>query len=80
MAMELYRNLNRDSGVHSYELGDNQIVVKFNDRATYTYTQQSIGLTNLLKMKELATAGRGLNSYINKTPSVKKHYASRSVN
>jgi hypothetical protein len=77
--MERYKNLSGDSGVHSYEFNNDQIVVRFNDRATYTYTNQSVGSTNLAKLKELATVGRGLNSYINKTPSVRKHYASRSV-
>jgi hypothetical protein len=77
--MERYKNLSGDSGVHSYEFNDTQIVVRFNDRATYTYTNQSVGTTNLAKLKELATVGRGLNSYINKTPSVSKYYASRSV-
>lgn len=72
--MELYKNLNKDSGIYSYEISEDQIIVRFNDRKNYVYTKSSVGVYNLEKLKELATKGRGLKSYINKTSSVKKHY------
>ncbi len=68
-------NLGGDSGVVAYELGDDPITVKFGDGAVYLYTYQSAGSHNIEQMKELAVAGRGLNSFINKY--VRKQYASK---
>lgn len=73
--MERYRNLGGDSGVTAYEIGTNYIKVQFSDGAVYLYNYQSAGNTHIERMKELAVAGRGLNSYINQF--VRKGYASR---
>ncbi len=73
--MERYKNLGGDSGVVAYELGDDSITVEFSDGSQYLYTHQSAGSHNIDQMKELAVAGRGLNSFINKY--VRKKYASK---
>lgn len=69
--MEKYKNLGGDSGVSSYEITDESIVVQFTTGATYLYTYQSAGSGHIEQMKILAVAGHGLNGYI-------KKYANRS--
>jgi hypothetical protein len=73
--MEPYSNFGGDSGVQAYEFGEDSITVRFRDGSCYLYDCQSAGTSNISRMKELATAGRGLNSFINRF--VKKGYASR---
>lgn len=63
--MEIYKNLNGDSGVLQYEIGADFIKVKFQDYSTYTYTHSSAGRGNVEHMKSLAETGCGLNSFIN---------------
>ena len=71
--MELYMNLNGDSGVHSFEIGDTYIIVKFHGAARlYRYSYLRAGSLHVEQLKELALNGRGLNSYINR--HVKKLY------
>ena len=72
--MERYQNLNGNSGVYSYEIGEDRITVQFTDGTVYVYTNASAGSQNISKMKKMAVSGRGLNSFINTT--VKKRYAS----
>ena len=64
--MERYKNLGNDSGVSAYEIGENFIKIQFHDGALYLYNYQSAGIDNIEHMKELAIAGQGLNSFINK--------------
>ncbi|HEX9805190.1 MAG TPA: hypothetical protein VGA67_05905 [Candidatus Dojkabacteria bacterium] len=73
--MERYKNLGGDSGVVAYEIGDDFIKVRFHDGSLYLYNYQSAGSNNIETMKELAIAGKGLNSFINKV--VKNRYASK---
>ena len=73
--MESYKNLGGDSGVVGYEIGQTEIKVQFRDRTIYLYTSQSAGPERVEHMKQLAEAGRGLNSYINLV--VKMAYASK---
>ena len=63
--MERYKNLGGNSGVLAYEIGDDSITVQFSTGAVYLYTYRSAGSANIEKMKSLAVAGEGLNSYIN---------------
>ena len=70
--MEPYKNLHGNSGVSSYEIGEDKITVQFTDGTVYLYTYESAGSTHIEKMKALALSGRGLNSFINTT--VKKRY------
>jgi len=73
--MERYKNLGGDSAVLAYEIGDNSIKVQFRDGSLYLYNYQSAGANNIEHMKELAIAGQGLNSFINRI--VRKGYASK---
>lgn len=66
--MEQYLNLSgKSSGVEAYEIGEPCISVKFKKRPKiYTYSYNLAGKNNVDIMKDLARAGKGLNSYINK--------------
>ena len=73
--MEKYKNLSTNSSVTHYEIGDDFILVKFQDKMVYRYTHIMPGIMHVNKMKDCAKAGFGLNSYINKY--VKKDYADK---
>lgn len=73
--MERYKNLGGDSGVAFYEIGPESITVQFTTGATYLYNYRSAGQYHIEKMKVLAVAGHGLNSYIK--IYVNRGYASR---
>ncbi len=65
--MERYLDLDDDSGVVGYEIGDTFIRVKFSGTAKiYTYSYRKAGEFHVEKMKVLAKSGNGLNSYIMK--------------
>ena len=72
--MERYKNLGANSGIIAYEIDDQSITVEFQDGSVYLYTYDSAGAENIERMKKLAIAGEGLNSFINTTPSVRKGY------
>lgn len=71
--MEKYKNLSGDSGVAFYEKSRDGITVQFNDGWKYLYTAQSAGVGNVGQMHTLATAGRGLGTFISQT--VREKYA-----
>ena len=73
--MQPYLNLSGDSGVRAYELGPDFIDVQFQDREKpYRYRSERVGRENVEQMKKLAVAGRGLSTFINQHPEVKKGY------
>lgn len=64
--MEHYKDIDHDSGVIGYEIGDTYIKVQFSGTARiYTYSYGVAGSTHVERMKVLARAGDGLNAYIN---------------
>jgi len=65
--MQPYRNLSGNSGVQAYESGPGYIRVRFVGGQTYLYTDDSAGARNILRMQELADAGRGLATFISTT-------------
>ena len=72
--MQIYKNLDGDSGIYAYEYGDNYIKVKFKKTGdTYVYDNASTGENDVNEMKRLADEGRGLNEYINR--KVRSRYA-----
>lgn len=73
---QTYADLDKDSGVSEYEIGEEYICVRFDDGSAYTYTYASAGAANIEKMKELASAGDGLNAFI--MTNVKYDYESKS--
>lgn len=66
-SMQTYKNLGSNSGIRAFELGDGVIIVHFKDGWHYQYTNQSAGADNIAEMHRCALAGRGLNSFINRT-------------
>jgi hypothetical protein len=50
--------------VIAYELGPDHIRVQFDNGCVYTYDYRSTGRSHVEQMKRLATAGRGLCSFI----------------
>lgn len=65
--MPRYLNLGGDSGIESYEIGDDYITVYFiRAQKGYTYSYRSAGQAHVETMKQLAKQGTGLNEYINR--------------
>lgn len=63
--LEIYKDIDNDSNVTHYEIGGTYIRVKFNGTVKiYTYSYHSAGIEKVERMKQLAQAGDGLNSYI----------------
>jgi hypothetical protein len=75
--MELYRDIDGDSGVAAYENGLDYQKVEFKDGAVYLYTDRSAGRLNIQRMHELARKGDGLNEYINR--HVKEKFAAKLI-
>lgn len=73
--MQRYANRGGGSNVVGYEIGADWIEVKFEDGSIYRYDYQSAGASNIALMKQLAGAGRGLNSFIGRV--VKRAYSAR---
>jgi hypothetical protein len=65
LSMQLYKSKSRKiSGVIKYEAGKDFILVQFTNRKKYLYTYSSAGKTSVELMKKLATANKGLSTYI----------------
>ena len=64
--MKRYANASGHSGVTAYEMTQDGITVKFRDGHVYRYTHASAGRDNVERMKQLAAAGRGLSTFINR--------------
>lgn len=62
--MLAYSNLSGNSGVMAYECGKEHVLIQFRNGTTYRYSYASAGRLHVEEMKRLATAGRGLSSYI----------------
>lgn len=73
--MERYKNLSGDSGVYAYECSAKAIKVEFNGGAIYLYDYAVTGADAVEKMRRLATAGRGLSTYISRY--AKDRYAAK---
>lgn len=59
-----YLNQNKRSNVNAYAVGDNYILVKFNDSSVYLYTDKLLTQSELDRLKDLANYGAGLNGYL----------------
>jgi hypothetical protein len=64
--VERYLNLSGDSGVTSYQLGPDFILVRFSAGGTYRYGPVRPGPDHVAEMKARAIAGRGLATYISR--------------
>jgi len=74
--MTIYKNLDGDSGIESYQIYPESIIVKFNDGKSYEYTYISAGRDNVETMKKRAIQGEGLNGFIN--TYVKYNYSKKN--
>lgn len=64
--MPVYKDIDGDSGVHSYEYDEDHITVWFKENSrSYTYSYSSAGPHHVEEMKRLADSGDGLHAYIN---------------
>lgn len=61
-----YRNQEGTSGIRKVDIADSHVDIEFKSGGVYRYTESSVGTANLVVMKTLAKAGRGLNRFINK--------------
>ena len=62
-----YKNLNGDSGVISYELVEDGIILEFKHAEhRYLYDSRSPGLIHVAAMRRLAAAGKGLTTYVSR--------------
>ena len=73
--MPAYRNASGNSGVITYEVGENSITVRFRDGSIYLYDHRKPGIEAVNRMKSLAERGEGLNSYI--SSHVRNNYAAK---
>jgi hypothetical protein len=64
--MQPYRDTDGDSNVHTYEIGNDYIIVEFKHGRYrfYKYTYARTGMHDVEEMKRLAHLGEGLNSFI----------------
>jgi len=64
--MQIYKDINNDSGVRGFEISADSITVWFDGtERSYTYSYASAGRGHIETMKKLAVSGDGLNAYIN---------------
>ena len=60
----LYKNLGGASKVLRYEITKDVVTIEFKNNSVYNYSNQSVGMDNIAKMKTLAVAGKGLSTFI----------------
>lgn len=73
--MELYKDIDGDSGVAAFEIGEGWIKVQFLKGGTYLYDSAKPGQAHVEEMQRLARTGDGLNAYINKF--IRKNFAAK---
>jgi hypothetical protein len=72
-----YLNQGLNSNVEYYLPSFNSILVRFRGGAEYLYTNEATGEYHVNNMKQLASIGKGLTSYINRR--VKFKYAKKTA-
>lgn len=73
--MKPYKNLGGNSSIVAYDYDTAAIYVQFKGGTVYKYTAEKVGEANFQKMKQLADAGQGLCSFINRNEQVRNGYA-----
>lgn len=74
--MEIYRDIDGNSGVSAYEVGNDFIIVQFTKGGKYLYNYSITGSNHVQHMISLARTGNGLNGYINRYA---KHSYARKI-
>jgi hypothetical protein len=64
--MERYANRNGNSPITNYQIEDEEIIVWFKGRKSYSYSYRKTGKIHVETMKSLARSGSGLSAYITK--------------
>lgn len=70
-----YLDVDGDSGIVAYAIGDGWIHVRFESGATYAYEAEKLGRRHIATMQRLAMEGDGLNSYIRRNRDVYNGYS-----
>ena len=73
--MQRYKDPHGTSGVTAYQAGPDYIDGQFRNGPRYRYTYQIPGIQHVEAMKQLASEGQKLATYINQ--HVREHYAAR---
>lgn len=74
--MQRYANLGGNSGILAYELGDTFIRIRFRGSpGSYIYATPGLPAETIERMKQLAVAGRGLATFINRNAEVRSGYS-----
>lgn len=56
--------LNPNSGIEAFDPVATSIRIRFKGGKTYEYSSPPLAITHIERMKQLAEAGKGLNTYI----------------
>jgi hypothetical protein len=72
--LEPYKGSDK-SGVVAFEIGNEHIIVAYNDGRIYLYNYEFPGKEHVETMKEKARGGKGLGGYIN--TDIKYNYAAK---
>jgi len=73
--MQRYANKSGRSGIESYEIGRDFIIIEYKDGDRYLYNYEEPAKSDVQIMKELALEGIGLATYISR--HVGKRYAAK---
>lgn len=73
--LQPYANRSGDSGVVGYVIAGEAIVIAFTGGDCYLYDPVRPGADHVRRMQELATAGRGLGTYVSR--HVRDRYRAR---
>ena len=73
--MQPYANLSGQSGVVAYAIEADAVRLRFQGGDEYRYTAAGVGRDNLEQMVRLARQGRGLATFISRTPAVRDGYS-----
>jgi hypothetical protein len=72
--MKAYKNLDGNSGIADYDIGEDFIDIKFQNKTEVYRYKNPISNHHLNEMKKLAAKGKGLATYINQHREVRDNY------
>ena len=77
LRLKSYLNLNGNSGIRKYDIGQDWIRLQFQSPTIYVYDYQRPGKDHVDRMKVLALSGRGLDTYVSQ--DVRGAYSRKEV-
>jgi hypothetical protein len=75
--MKKYYGQSRDTGIEAFEIGTDNIILRFKDGREYLYSYVKPGKEHVEEMKKRAKSGNGLNTYVNQ--NVREKYEKKIV-